>query len=753
MAKFIKRIRTKDGDKQIDYEAIGNPPNIPKEIKIDPTFKVEGQAADAKLTGDVLGMFASGLYNELNNIHAAINKEKIFDNTPTCDVWNLVWEENFDGNTLDEKTWNYNVGKDKWGNNELEYYTEGDNLTVEDGCLVITAKKETDEALIEKYGTAYTSSRITTMKKVSAKYGRVEARIKLPLGQGLWPAFWMMGSANYYAWPACGEIDIMEHLNSNTKISAALHGYSGKTDDPLHNGYVHVSYGDKWFDVPTPDDFHIYAFEWDATTMKWYVDDVCFWTYTRDVNDEYQWIFDEPFYIILNVAIGGWPGNPNDEIFPKSMYVDYVKVYAKHNIDTRVDRKLLWSDDFEYLDSSKWNFTGDIFEPTSSEQRRTDDTTTLCCDSILKLTMYKSNDRLVVPYMASKQGFRHCLIEIKANIGRIDDNSSSIVFSSNSAKPTDNDGAVDFWGCPDGFIELNRTDNNKIVYGFASPDPKNIRRYLDGKVIDIPYDDYNIYGFEFLGSKIDFYINRSLVFSIPYTYFAFYKDVNVFEEIGVHIGLIGRLYNKNIDAASETPTSMFVDWVKVYALDGEKETKPTHVNMYNIDGTKYLNEPYFRLKYFPETAQVLPGNEKYVNISGRAKDGVTNNAIFSILTDVGNVGNTSGMMFCKKKNITSDDSPSYMIINNYEHFTVGETSAINLILLDAIPADMIPEEYKELYEETKQYAIEFRFEFISGATPTTLTIAGAKNMFTPKANKRYLVHVIDGYVDYIETDI
>ena len=233
----------------------------------------------------------------------------------------IVLQDEFDANGAPNPSiWNYNIGtgSNGWGNNELQYYSDRpQNIKVEDGMLKITAVKESF------MGSAYTSARILTKGKFDNKYGRYEARIKVPLGKGLWPAFWLLGSnSDTVIWPQCGEIDIMEYLGSNpTSIFGTVHGpgYSGA--NAISKNFVLTN--DR-FD----NDFHIFGIEWGENFVNYYVDDVLYNQITpKDVKGE--WVFNQPFYIILNMAVGGnFPGTPNAEtVFPQTMIVDYVRVY------------------------------------------------------------------------------------------------------------------------------------------------------------------------------------------------------------------------------------------------------------------------------------------------------------------------------------------------------------------------------------------------------------------------------------------
>ena len=244
------------------------------------------------------------------------------DETQTVTTFdNLTWEDEFDvDGAPNSENWDYNIGGDGWGNNELQYYTDRtENVKVEDGMLHITALQEDFE------GSGYTSARMITKGKFEQTYGRYEARIKLPWGQGVWPAFWLLGAdIDTNQWPNCGEIDIMENRGQEpTLINGSVHGpgYSGA--NAITKPYELV--GDR-FDT----DFHIFGIEWGSDYVNFYVDDVLYNQITpEDVTGE--WVFDHDFYIILNLAVGGnYVGSPNENsVFPQTMMVDYVKVYKK----------------------------------------------------------------------------------------------------------------------------------------------------------------------------------------------------------------------------------------------------------------------------------------------------------------------------------------------------------------------------------------------------------------------------------------
>ncbi|MFF1460530.1 family 16 glycosylhydrolase [Streptomyces sp. NPDC058330] len=248
-----------------------------------------------------------------------------------------TWADEFDGaagSAPDASRWTLETGGSGNGNNELQYYTDSThNAALDgDGHLVITARENTDPALRCWYGDCrYTSARLNTARSFTQAYGRYEARIKVPRGQGVWPAFWMLGDdLGSAGWPASGEIDIMENVGHEPDtVHGTLHGpgYSG-------GGGITASYT-----LPDgtafADDFHTFAVDWSPQAITWSVDGHDYRTRTpADVNGS-KWVFDHPFFIILNLAVGGdWPGSPDGSTsFPQTMTVDYVRVFAHDGSD------------------------------------------------------------------------------------------------------------------------------------------------------------------------------------------------------------------------------------------------------------------------------------------------------------------------------------------------------------------------------------------------------------------------------------
>jgi beta-glucanase (GH16 family) len=249
---------------------------------------------------------------------------------PASPTYQLVWSDEFsgaDGSAPDATKWAIQTGGNGWGNHELEYYTtRPQNVQVSGGNLVITAVKE-DYTGPDGVSRHYTSARMQTKGLFSQQYGRFEARIKIPKGQGIWPAFWMLGNnIDTNPWPACGEIDIMENIGKEpAMVHATLHAPNYPPE-----GYSAA------YTLPSGalgDDFHIFAVEWEPQQLRFYVDGTLYATDSQSASPSpSNWPFStQPFFILLNLAVGGdWPGNPDGTTqFPQQMLVDYVRVYQK----------------------------------------------------------------------------------------------------------------------------------------------------------------------------------------------------------------------------------------------------------------------------------------------------------------------------------------------------------------------------------------------------------------------------------------
>ncbi|MBD3582917.1 glycoside hydrolase family 16 protein [Flavobacterium selenitireducens] len=224
----------------------------------------------------------------------------------------LVWEDNFDGKALNTNVWNFEYGANGWGNNERQDYGDK-NHSVANGKLTITVKKDDK---------GYTSTRITTKGKKEFKYGYMETRVKLPTGHGIWPAFWMLGSnISEAGWPKSGEIDIMEYIGREPHIAyTTIHTQDthGANASSKKTEFKNIEKG-----------YHTFACDWTKERIIFFVDDKAVYTYSPENKTENNWPFDQPFFFIINCAVGGNFGGPevDEKIFPQEYVVDYVRVY------------------------------------------------------------------------------------------------------------------------------------------------------------------------------------------------------------------------------------------------------------------------------------------------------------------------------------------------------------------------------------------------------------------------------------------
>lgn len=239
------------------------------------------------------------------------------------DKLELSWSDEFDGSVINADNWTFETGATGWGNNELQNYTDGENASIRDGKLIITAKRITDREKVRKGD--FTSTRMITKDKQEFLYGRVEMKAKMPAGKGLWAAFWMLG-ANFpdTMWPYCGEIDIMEYVGYDKDVQNVA----------MHNGssYANTRYKKKVTLENMETEFHIYGIIWDKYSVKFYIDDVnnVIYTYKPEEYNSSTWPYGKPHFILLNLAVGGnWGGKKGIDldIFPAEYIVDYVRVY------------------------------------------------------------------------------------------------------------------------------------------------------------------------------------------------------------------------------------------------------------------------------------------------------------------------------------------------------------------------------------------------------------------------------------------
>lgn len=241
------------------------------------------------------------------------------------DGMELVWSDEFDGDTINPENWTYDIGGWGWGNGEAQHYTDRpENARLQNGLLVIELREERFE---DSY---YTSARLKTQDRQAFQYGRIEARIKVPSGVGTWPAFWMLGDKfgrdladpEQSEWPNVGEIDIMEYVGRDPDlVIGTIHG----------PGYAGAGGLSRWNrqEYMIADDFHTFAIEWDFEGIRWYYDGELFYDLGREAVGDREWVFDQPFFIIVNLALGGTLGGtiPLDLELPLYLHVDYVRVY------------------------------------------------------------------------------------------------------------------------------------------------------------------------------------------------------------------------------------------------------------------------------------------------------------------------------------------------------------------------------------------------------------------------------------------
>lgn len=253
------------------------------------------------------------------------NGDDGYETPLSYDGMELVWQDEFNGDALDLTKWNYEIGDGcpnlcGWGNNELQYYRE-ENTKVNDGKLTITAQNQNFS------GRSYTSSRITTQDKYEFQYGRVDIRAKMPEGQGIWPALWMLGAnINQVSWPACGEVDIMEMIGGGDGRDNVTHG-TVHWDD---GGYASYSGSKKLASGNLSDQYYVYTIIWTDQSIRWFINDEQF--HVINIAPAGLSEFRAYFFFIMNIAVGGnWPGNPNANTqFPQEMNVDYIRVFQEN---------------------------------------------------------------------------------------------------------------------------------------------------------------------------------------------------------------------------------------------------------------------------------------------------------------------------------------------------------------------------------------------------------------------------------------
>ena len=274
------------------------------------------------LTGSTNAILAGGIQEAIGTIR---NDDSLFPvsneghlSASSYPGKTLVWSDEFDGESIDLSHWTYDLGASGWGNQELQNYTsDSENSYVNDGNLFIVAREN---------GIHFTSARMKSIDLQEFQYGRIDVRAVLPKGQGIWPAIWMLG-ANYptVGWPACGEIDIMELIGSSPNT---VHGTIHYGTDWTQHNYTGSGTSIPWTETFS-DEFHVFSIDWDENGITWLLDDQPFYTIDNAVTGSQPYPFDNPFFFIMNIAVGGqWPGYPDATTeFPQFMAVDYVRVF------------------------------------------------------------------------------------------------------------------------------------------------------------------------------------------------------------------------------------------------------------------------------------------------------------------------------------------------------------------------------------------------------------------------------------------
>lgn len=434
-----------------------------------------------------------------------------FSNINAQSCYELVWNDEFNYSGLpDTSLWFFEEGGSGWGNNELQYYTSNrlENAYVEDGYLTIEARKE------NYADREYTSARlITYQRNHSFKYGKIEARIKLPYGQGIWPAFWMLGDGIFEGnpWPGCGEIDIMELVGGGEGKDDVVHGSIHYSDANNNHASNTSSYqlGSGIF----ADNFHVFSIEWTEDKVKWFVNGQQYFSKSIEANELSE--FQEEFFLLLNIAVGGnWPGSPTSEtVFPQKMMVDYVRVYQLDNQpkligDTVVNKaeknitfKTVESDEFEY----NWTVADDATILSGQGTNKIDvswgcepgtvmcQVSTTCSGYLLELPVNTekieiSGNEKVEPFA---ENIRYTLPELNNTTynWEIPDDASFIGAS-------DSNVVILNWGNSNGSIYVNASNdcgieydtlNVEVVYQVPYPDPETPHA-IPGTIEAINYD-------------------------------------------------------------------------------------------------------------------------------------------------------------------------------------------------------------------------------------------------------------------------
>lgn len=575
----------------------------------------------------------------------------------------LVFEENFEGPSLNLSKWEYDIGNGVWGwgNDEKEYYRKNkENIYIENNQLHIKAK-------VESYGNMeYTSAKITTKHTFQFTYGYVEAKIKLPIGKGIWPAFWMLGAnIDDINWPDCGEIDILEAINEEKKIYHTLHWRKGDTNEQGDEG------DNK--EVENIDEFHKYGLKWTEEEISMYIDDIE--SFKISLSGTKTEAFHKPFYLLLNLAVGGlWPGYDIDNsAFPLEMVIDYIKIYQSKENYKYLEKHLIFYDDFndEELDSTKWDYdigAGTNGWGTYQKQYYTKEKDNVfLSDSNLYIRAKKEkykNSEYTSGRITTKNSlnFTYGIIEAKIKFPLVNGVSPGMWLSGTYNKNIwPYCGEIDALIVTDSIQEISSGctwDINKSYYKKTNLDLTQFNEYTivwDKNYITVYVDDLEIY-------KIDI---------TPSEFIAFHH--HFFLNLNVLIG--GYTVNQNVDN-SAFPVDMIIDYIKIYQYDLnnnhsaaiEPTTPTSHLN--NFDTIKI--EPNNPTSYINN----INTNEKEIDFTNPTSYlDYTNNKDIESSTEISYLDNTS----------TSDidsikESSDLSTTNIKDKETINSTSYLNNII-------------------------------------------------------------------------
>jgi len=555
----------------------------------------------------------------------------------------LVFEENFEGPNLNLSKWEYDLGNGVWGwgNGELEYYRKSkENVYIENNQLHIKAK-------VESYGNQeYTSGKITTKHTFQFTYGYVEAKIKIPIGKGIWPAFWMLGAnIDDIDWPDCGEIDILEAINEEKKIYSTLHWRNEDTNEPGDFG------NNK--EIESIDQFHKYGLKWTEEEISVHIDDIEY--FKINLSNIKTEAFHKPFYLLLNLAVGGeWPRYDIDtSVFPLEMVIDYIKIYQSKENYKYLEKHLIFYDDFnsEELDRNKWSYdigTGTNGWGTYQKQYYTSKKDNIfLSDSYLYIRAKKENYKNCA-YTSGRittknsLNFTYGIIEAKIKFPLVNGVSPGMWLSGTFNKNIwPNCGEID---------ALIVTDSNQEISSGCTWD--EYKSYFKKTNLDLT--KFNVYTIIWDKNYITIYVDDLEIYKIditPSELIAFHH--HFFLNLNVLIG--GYTVNNAIDT-SAFPIDMIVDYIKIYQYDlNNTHSEPIE----STTPSSHLNNS--------DTTNIAPNNPaSYLNNTNADIDSSIESSYLTTpnIKDNEPTNSSSYLNNITSSNIAQTESTSHSINNN-----------------------------------------------------------------------------------------